>query len=61
MVEKCAEIGRVGKLEAEFQQVLLVQFFWYVHDIVMKILKKKKKCFLDLKQNPKYHFTTELA
>ena len=31
-----AEICRVGNLEADFQQVLLVQFFWNFHNIVVK-------------------------
>ena len=31
-----AEICRVGNLEADFQQVSLVQFFWNFHKIVVK-------------------------
>ena len=31
-----AEICRVGNLEADFQQVLLVQFFWNFHNIIVK-------------------------
>ena len=31
-----AEIYRVGDLEADFQQNLLVQFFWNFHIIVVK-------------------------
>ena len=31
-----AEICRVGKLEADFQQVPLIQFFWKFHNIVVK-------------------------
>ena len=31
-----AEICWVGNLEADFQQVLLVQFFWNFHSIVVK-------------------------
>ena len=30
-----AEICRVGKLEADFQQVPPVQFFWKVHNIIV--------------------------
>ena len=36
MNENYAEICRVGNLEADFQQVLLVQFFWNFHNIVVK-------------------------
>ena len=41
-----AEICRVGNLEADFQQVPLVQFFWNFHSVAVKPqknLKKKKK------------------
>ena len=31
-----AEICRVGNLEADFQQVLLGQFFWNIHSIVVE-------------------------
>ena len=31
-----AEICRVGNLEADFLQVLLVQFFWNFYNIVVK-------------------------
>ena len=31
-----AEICRVGNLEADFQQVPLVQIFWNFHNIIMK-------------------------
>ena len=31
-----AEICRVGNLEADFQQILLVQFFWNFYNIVVK-------------------------
>ena len=31
-----AEICRVDNLEADFQQVPLVQFFWNFHNIVVK-------------------------
>ena len=31
-----AEICRVGNLEADFQQVMFVQFFWNFHNIVVK-------------------------
>ena len=30
------EFCRVGNLEADFQQVLPVQFFWNIHNIVLK-------------------------
>ena len=30
-----AEIVRIGKLEADFQQVTLIQIFWNFHNIVM--------------------------
>ena len=36
MNENYAEIRRVGNFEADFQQVLLVQFFWNFHNIVVK-------------------------
>ena len=39
VVEKAAnyaEIGRAGKLEVDYQQVLLVKIFWNFHNIVMK-------------------------
>ena len=36
MIANYAEILRVGNLEADFQQVLLVQFFWNFHKIVVK-------------------------
>ena len=36
MNEKYAEICRVSNLEADFQQVPLVQFFWNFHNIVVK-------------------------
>ena len=31
-----AEICRVGNLEADFQQVPLVQFFWNFHNVIVK-------------------------
>ena len=31
-----AEIRRVGNLEADFQQVPFVKFFWKFHNIVVK-------------------------
>ena len=36
MTANYAEICRVGNLESDFQQVLLVQFFWNFHNIVVK-------------------------
>ena len=36
MAANYAEIGRVGNLEAGFQQVLFVQNFWKFHNIVME-------------------------
>ena len=36
MNEIYVEICRVGNLEADFQQVLLIQFFWNFHNIVVK-------------------------
>ena len=36
MAAKYAEIGREGKLETGFQQILLVQNFWNFHNIVME-------------------------
>ena len=36
MNENYAEICRVGNLEADFQQVSLVQFLWNFHNIVVK-------------------------
>ena len=36
-----AEICRVGNLEADFQQVRLVQFFWNFHNIIVKLQKFK--------------------
>ena len=30
------EICRVGNLEADFQQVLFIKFFWNFHNIVVK-------------------------
>ena len=36
MAAKYAEIGRVDKIEAGFQQGPLVQIFWNVHTIVME-------------------------
>ena len=36
MAAKYAEIGRVGKLEANFQQVHLVQTFLNLYNIVME-------------------------
>ena len=47
-----AEICRVGNLEADFQQVLLVQFFWNFHNIVVKPIiqvqqRKVKNIFLE--------------
>ena len=60
-----AEIGRVGKLQAVFQQVRLIKMSWNFHNIVMKhhllklgtkykicSQKKKKK-----KKKKKNHFT----
>ena len=48
-----AEICRVGNLEVAFQQVLLVQFFWNFHSILIVVkyhnlnwAKKSKKYFL---------------
>ena len=32
-----AEICRVGNLEADFQQVRLVQFFWKFYNIIVKL------------------------
>ena len=31
-----AEICRVGNLDADFQQVSLVKFFWNFHNIVLE-------------------------
>ena len=31
-----AKICRVGNLEADFQQVPIVQFLWNFHNVVMK-------------------------
>ena len=36
MAANYAEIDRVGKFEAGFQQVSLVQNFWNFHSIVME-------------------------
>ena len=36
MIANYAEICRVGNLEADFQQVSLVQLFWNFHNIVVK-------------------------
>ena len=33
-----ADIYRVGNLEADFQQGMLVQFFWKFHNTVVKQL-----------------------
>ena len=54
MSGKYAEIGRVGKLEAGFQQVPFVQNFRNFHNIVMehllfKIGKEKQKMFSNKK------------
>ena len=38
-----AEICWVGNLEADFQQVWLVQFFWNFHNIVMKHQIQQRK------------------
>ena len=58
MAVKYGEIGRLGKLEAGFQQVPLVQTFWNFHfffliehliELIKKSKKKKKK---KKKKNP---------
>ena len=36
MIANNAEICRVGSLETDFQQVLLVHFFWIFYSIVVK-------------------------
>ena len=60
-----AKICRLGELEAYFQQVSLVQFFWHFQYIVVKdqwfkfSKEKTKNIFLDL--DLKKSFTIELA
>ena len=51
-----SEIFRVGNLEADFQQVLLVPFFWNFHNIVVKIQKRKVKNIFLVKISPKITF-----
>ena len=45
----CEEIGRVGKLEADFQQVLLVKVFfsqyWRETSTIKNQQRKRKKIF----------------
>ena len=36
MNANCVEIYRVGNLEADFQQVLILQYFWNFQNIVVK-------------------------
>ena len=60
-----AEICRVDNLEVDFQQVLLVQFFWNLKILLwnnnyLNSGKKSKKYFLRQK-SPKNHFTIEIA
>ena len=59
-----AEICKVGNLEAEFHQVLLVHFFfWNFHNIVVKhqlykfSKEKQKLFFLDKKSKIKITLT----
>ena len=66
MNENYAEICRVGNLEADFQQVSLVQFFWNFHNIVVKHhyfsnSAKKSKKYLLRQKFQKNHFTIEIA
>ena len=63
-----AEICRVGYLEAIFQQVPLVQFFWNSHNkccetLVIQIQQRKVKIFSYTKKEKKQenHFTIEIA
>ena len=59
-----AEISRVGKLEAGFHQIHLVQIVWYFHSIVMKdnslkITKEKlKNIFLDKNSKISLYYRT---
>ena len=63
MTANYAEICWVGNLEADFQQVALIQLFWNFHNIVVKKKKnqiqqrKVKNIFLEKKN----HFTIEIA
>ena len=41
MAANYAEIGRLGKLEADFQQIPFVKIFWNFHSIVVKYHKLK--------------------
>ena len=57
MAAKYAKIDRVGSLDADFQQFLLVQTFWnkcvlYFNEYQkIQISEEKQKVFLNLKKN----------
>ena len=54
MAANYAEIGRVGKLEADFQQVSIVQIFWNVNNIVIK--HQSKNIFFDRNSKTNHFF-----
>ena len=61
MAAKYAKIDRVGSLDADFQQIPLLQTFWNFQNTVMEhqsfnIIEEKQKIFLvKTSKNPVYY------